>query len=83
MSAIALERLQGKNLGEVFADVYDTKEPCIVTRGDGRDVVIVPADEWAAISETLHLMSSAANTERLRESIAQADAGKRVSRQID
>ena len=39
-------------------------------------VFIVPADEYRALLETMHLLSSPANAERLRSSIASVRAGR-------
>lgn len=36
---------------------------------------LVPADEYESLLETIYLLSSPANATRLRESIAEVDAG--------
>ncbi len=36
---------------------------------------LVPADEYEALQETIYLLRSPANASRLRESIAEAEAG--------
>lgn len=51
------------------------KQETVVTRRKGEAVVVVSLEEWNAITETLYLLSSTKNAQRLREAIAQADAG--------
>jgi antitoxin YefM len=45
-------------------------------------VVLVSLDDWNAMEETLHLLSTPANAERLRKSIRQFDAGKGEEREL-
>ena len=53
-------------------------EPLLIERTTGASVVMVPERDWAALNETLHQFSPAANADRLRKSIAQLDAGQTV-----
>jgi antitoxin YefM len=39
-------------------------------------VVLLAAEEFAAMEETLHLLSTPANAERIREGLADYQAGK-------
>ena len=48
----------------------------IVTRQDHEPVVIVPLAEWEGMKESLHLLSTPANAQHLRNSITDANAGK-------
>lgn len=77
MSAIAFTQFR-KHLTESVEEVCDTGEPLTVTRADGRDVVIVPAAEWASMQETMHLLSNPENAARLKASIDAADRGEFV-----
>lgn len=81
MSAIAFTQFR-KHLTESVEEVCDSGEPLTVTRADGRDVVIVPAREWSAMQETLHLKSSPLNAELLDSAIAELEAGGGVERDI-
>lgn len=47
-----------------------------VTRQGKHAVVVMDADEYAALVETLHLFRSPANATRLLAAMADADAGK-------
>lgn len=73
MGAIAFAEFRRK-AGEVIERVVDTDEPVTVTRADGKNVVIVPADEWSAIAETLHLTASPDNERRLNAAAAEIEA---------
>ena len=67
-----------ENLEAVLDKVVEDRAPILITRPDGEDVVLVPASEWAGMEETLHLMASPANAERLLEGIAELEAGKGI-----
>ena len=64
------------NLKNVMDRVVDDKTQVIVTRQKCESVVMVSLSDWNAIEETLHLLSTRANAERLRESVKAADAGE-------
>ena len=63
------------NLKKVMDKVVDDRAPIIVTRARGEAVVMVSLADWNAMEETLHLVSRPANAQRLRDAIAQLDAG--------
>jgi antitoxin YefM len=63
-------------------EVRDTRSPLHVMGRDGRPVVILPADEYEGLIETLHLLGNPANSARLLRSIAEADAGGCIERDI-
>jgi antitoxin YefM len=54
----------------------------IVTRHDHKPVAILPLSELNGLHETLHLLRSPANGERLLRSIAELDAGHGEERGI-
>lgn len=56
--------------------VEDDNEILIVKRKTGKGTVVISLDEYNSIMETLHLLSSKKNAERLYESIEQMKAGK-------
>jgi antitoxin YefM len=69
------------NLRAVLDRVDDDHEPVAIRRGQGRGVVILDADDYASLVETLHLVKNPKNAERLREGMAQHRAGQ--VREID
>ena len=70
------------NLKKVMDQVVQDRTPVVVTRQRGEAVVIVSLADWNAMEETTHLLSSPRNAERLRESIAELDAGKGTQREL-
>lgn len=62
-------------LKDVMEQVTDNHDEVIVTRKNGKPVVMVSLEEWNAIQETMHLLASPANAQSLRVSIAQLEAG--------
>lgn len=66
------------NLKDVMDRVVEDKTEVIVTRQKAEAVVMVSLSEWNSISETLHLLSSPKNAERLRKAIRDMDAGKGI-----
>ncbi len=63
-----------------LADLIDTanrdREPITITRNGAGSVVLLASEEYAAMEETLHLLSTPANAERIREGLADHAAGK-------
>lgn len=70
------------NLKSVMDQVVNDHSPVIVARKRGEAVVMVSLEDWNAMNETLYLLSSPTNARRLRDSIAQLDAGKGVERDL-
>ena len=68
------------NLKQVMDRVVEDKTPVVVTRQKGEAVVMVSLADWNAMEETLHLLSSAANAERLRAAVTQLESGKGTER---
>ena len=70
------------NLKDVMDRVVEDKTEIIVTRQRAEAVVMVSLSEWNSISETLHLLSSPTNAERLRKAIRDMDEGKGIEREL-
>ena len=64
------------NLKAVMDKAASSRAPVLITRQRGENVVMISAEEWAGMEETLHLMASPANAKRLMEGIARLDAGE-------
>lgn len=76
MTAIAFTQLR-KNLGEIIERVYDNDEAIVVTRADGKNVVIITEAEWESRNDTAHLLNSPENAQRL------LSAKKQVEQEIE
>ena len=63
------------NLKAVFDRVVADRAPIAVTRQKGEGVVLISQSEWASIEETLYLLKSPKNAERLLEAIRGLEAG--------
>lgn len=61
--------------------VNDNREPVSIRRSGGRAVVVMDANDYASIIETLHLVRNPANAERLQEGMRQHREGK--NKEID
>jgi antitoxin YefM len=68
-------KLRG-NLRDFCEKAITNREPIRVRRRKGEDVVLLAADEYDALAETAHLLSSPRNAARLLESLARARKGK-------
>lgn len=62
--------------------VNDDKEIVIVSRTQGKNVVVMDLDEYNSIQETLHLISTPANRKRLEEAVNEMNAGKSIKRKL-
>ena len=58
-----------KKLGKAIDEVIDDCTPLVITKGSDKAVVMMSLDEWNSWQETMYLLSSPANAERLLQSI--------------
>ncbi|WP_102110076.1 type II toxin-antitoxin system Phd/YefM family antitoxin [Oceaniglobus roseus] len=72
-----------KHLKEVMDHAIRDKTETTITRAGREAVVVVGKEEWDAIQETLYLLTSPTNARRLRESVAQLDAGRGAEQTLD
>ena len=70
------------NLKGVMDRVVADRTQVVITRQKAEAVVLVSLEDWNAVEETLHLLSTPANAKRLRSSIRQLDAGKGSERDL-
>jgi antitoxin YefM len=64
------------NLKAVVDRVVADKAPIAITRQKGEGVVMISQSEWDGIEETLYLLQSPKNAERLLEAIRGLEAGE-------
>jgi len=66
------------SLKKYLDKVEENNETLIIKRGSGKGTVLISLDEYNSIMETVHLLSSKVNSDRLYESIQQIKEGKVV-----
>lgn len=69
-------------LKKYLDEVEENNETLIIKRGTGNGTVLISLDEYNSIMETVHLLSSKANADRLYESIKQIKEGKKVRKDL-
>ena len=65
-----------KNLKSVLDRVADDEDYTVIFRRDAEDAVIMSKSHYDSLMETLHLLSSPKNAQRLNESIAALRRGE-------
>lgn len=68
------------NLKKYLDEVEQNQETLIIKRGSGSGTVLLSLDEYNSLMETVHLLSSKKNADRLFESIQQMKEGKTVKK---
>jgi antitoxin YefM len=65
-----------EHLAELLNRAVQDRETIIIKRRKGGDVALIAADELAGLLETVHLLRSSANAERLLQALDEARAGQ-------
>ena len=81
MQAVTLKDAQ-RNLSRLVEQVLADAEARIVVTDEGKQVVVMPLDEFNSWKETLYLLANPANAAHLRRSIAEADLGQTLTREL-
>ncbi len=68
-----------KDLRKYLDIVEDNNETLIIKRKSGKGSVMISLDEYNSMMETIHLLSSRKNADRLYESLQQLKSGKIVN----
>ena len=64
------------NLTENLNKVTQDSEVIVVSRGKGKNVVVMSLDEYNAFKETIYLTSTRTNRKRLDDAIEEMEKGK-------
>jgi antitoxin YefM len=70
------------HLKQFLDDVENNNETLIIKRGTGNGAVLISLVEFNSIIETMHLLNSKANADRLYESIHQMKTGKSFQKEL-
>jgi antitoxin YefM len=79
MDAISYSALRS-DLAGTMDRVCDDREPIVVTRKNGRSVVILSLEDYASLEETAYLLRSPANAKRLLGSIQELKAKNNIDK---
>ena len=72
-----------EKLKKYLDDVEDNNETLIIKRKSGKGAVMISLDEYNSIMETMHLLSSKSNADKLHDSIRQMNEGNTVQKDIN
>ena len=81
MAQVSYSQLRN-NLASYMDEVCDSRAPLLVTRQNARSVVLMSEDDYEGLMETVHLLKSPANADRLLRSIQQANQGQLTEREL-
>jgi antitoxin YefM len=71
------------NLRSMINQVCDNFEEFIITTKEKQTVVLISQDEYNAMKETIYLLSSKNNRDRLLNAVDQIESSKFVKKEID
>jgi len=82
MQATSAKELRD-NLDAAIDRVNDAHEPLLITREPGKtQAVFMSLDDFSSWEETIHLLRSPRNAERLLKAVENLEAGGGVERQL-
>lgn len=71
------------NLRKLIDHVCDDFDEYLITTKDDKKAVLISYDEYSAMRETLYLLSSKTNRERLNEAVEQIENLEFTEKEID
>lgn len=71
------------NLRSIIDKVCSDFDEYIITTKDNKSAVIMSYDEYSAMKETMYLLSSRTNRERLHDAVDQIEAMKFEKKELD
>ncbi|MDJ0691824.1 MAG: type II toxin-antitoxin system prevent-host-death family antitoxin [Xenococcaceae cyanobacterium MO_188.B32] len=71
-----------KNFASIMNRVCDDHAPIIITRQSERPVVMMSLEDYSALEETMYLLKSPANAQRLYKALEQLKEGKYQQRDL-
>lgn len=69
-------------LKKFLDNVENNHETLVIKRKSGKGTVLISLEEYNSIMETVHILSSKANADRLYESIQQMKKGETVEHEL-
>ena len=71
------------NLRDIINKVCDDFDEYIITTKDNKSAVVISYDEYSAMKETMYLLSSKNNRDRLNEAVDQIENLQFIKKDID
>ena len=71
------------NLRSMINQVCDNCEEFIITTKEKQSVMLISQDEYNSMKETIYLLSSKNNRDRLLDAVDQIESAKFVKKEID
>ena len=71
------------NLREIINNVCDNFDECLITTKDNKSAVLISFEEYGAMKETLYLLSSKNNRDRLNSAVEQIENMRFTTKDID
>jgi antitoxin YefM len=71
------------NLREIINKVCDDFDEYIITTKDEKSVVLISYEEYSSMKETMYLLSSKNNRDRLNDAVEQIENSKFLKKEID
>jgi antitoxin YefM len=81
MQAISYTQVR-KNFAEAMNSVCESHNPIIITRQKSEPVVMLSLEDYNAIEETLYLLKSPKNAERLAKALQQIEDKKFLQKEL-
>lgn len=72
-----------QNLATLWDRVIDEREPITLTRRGHQEVTMIATDDYRSLVETIHLLRSPVNAERLLSALNRALAGSEEPQTLD
>ncbi len=69
-------------LAKTLDKVNEDHSPVIITRQNGKPVVVISLEDFKSYEETAYLMASPKNAERLNQAIAEIESGNAVQHDL-
>lgn len=71
------------NLRKIIDEVCDDFEEYIITTKDNKSAVLISQEEYSSMKETMYLLSSKNNRDRLMESVDEIENANFVKKDIE
>lgn len=71
-----------RNLKSFLDKVLSTRAPLFISRNKGEDLVVISKSDYESMQETLYLLGSAKNAERLYRGIEEFEQGGGTKREL-